>query len=61
MMAVRYHNRSVCILKERISTVAVMAPAAAECIEIFHQKLIIDRMMETTEVANMNDLIKNGI
>ena len=56
----RYHVSGVCILKARATTVAVRAPAPTEWIDIFHQKLIIDTIIATTEVAKMNDFRKKG-
>ena len=59
--AARCQGRGVYILTHRENTVAVRAPAPAACIEIFHQKLIIDTTIDSTAVAKMNDLIKKGI
>jgi len=47
-------------LKERITTIPVSAPAAAECTDIFHQKLIIATTITSNVEARVNDLIKNG-
>ncbi len=57
----RYQGMGVYIFTHREKTVAVRAPAPAACIEIFHQKLIIDNTIDRTAVAKMNDLRKNGI
>jgi hypothetical protein len=57
----RYQVSGVCIFIESAKTVASKAPAPAECIDIFHQKLIIDTTMATTDVAKMNDFRKKGI
>jgi hypothetical protein len=56
-----YQVSGVCILTERANIVAVRAPAPTAWIEIFHQKLIMDTIIESTEVAKMNDFRKNGI
>jgi len=58
--ASRYQVSGVCILKVSDTTVAVRAPAPTAWIEIFHQKLIIDTTMATTDVANMKDFRKKG-
>ena len=59
--AKRYHGTGVYIFIQREKTVAVSAPAPAACIDIFHQKLIIDNTIDSTAVAKMNDLRKKGI
>jgi hypothetical protein len=39
----------------------VSAPAATECTDIFHQKLITVTAITTNVAAKMNDFRKNGI
>ena len=57
----RYQVSGVCIFIESAKTVASRAPAPTACIDIFHQKLIIDTTIATTDVAKMNDFRKKGI
>ena len=57
----RYQVSGVCIFNEREKTVAVSATAPTACIDIFHQKFIIDTTIATTDVAKMNDFRKKGI
>jgi hypothetical protein len=58
--ATRYQTRGEYILSERSKTNAVRAPAPAEWIEIFHQKLFKVTKRETKQVAKINDLRKTG-
>ena len=60
-ITIRYQISGADILRERTITTAVSDPAAAECIEIFHQKLITVRVRDIKKEANINDFRNTGI
>jgi hypothetical protein len=57
----RYQTRGVYILNESSNTKANNDPAATECREIFHRRLIIVTIKETNVTAKINDFRKTGI
>ena len=58
---IKYPERVVCILKESKSTIAIMAPAPTEWMEIFHHKLMTVTTRTRKDPVKINDFRKTGI